>query len=153
MNMALKRWHKVVLALVLLITIVGITDSGYLSIHESTGTAVTCSLTGGCNDVLESPYARMFGIPLAYLGLAFYCGMFVITALALRNRHWLWLKLLSLGGLTGFLMSLYFVYIQFFEIGSICQYCMLSAISSTLLCLLTTPVFFTARHQHEDIRI
>lgn len=138
-----KKWHQVLLIIVLLITIIGLADSGYLSFKESTHTPVTCSLTGGCSDVLNSPYAKMFGFPLAYLGVMFYIGMFILSIYVLANRNKLCLKLLTLGGLTGFLMSLYFVYIQFFEIYSICQYCMLSAISSTLIFILTTIVYFT----------
>ncbi len=141
-----KKWHRILLLIVLLITIIGILDSGYLSFAESTHTQVNCSITGGCSDVLNSTYAKMFGIPLAYLGVLFYVGMFILSIYVLVNKHKLYLKLLTLGGLTGFLMSLYFIYIQLFEIYYICQYCMLSAISSTLIFILTTTVYFTTVH-------
>jgi len=144
MGYEFKTWHRVLLVIVLLVTIIGILDSGYLSFAESTHTEVACSITGGCSDVLNSAYAKIFGLPLAYLGVLFYVGMFILSICALTNKYKLGLKLLTLGGLTGFLMSLYFVYIQLFEIYYICQYCMLSAISSTLIFILTTVVYFTS---------
>jgi len=142
------NWKQIIICIILLLALVGLADSAYLSIKEVSDTAVTCGLTlSSCNDVLNSPYAKLFGvIPVAYTGLAFYAGMSVIALLILINRQRLWLPLLGMGALAGFIMSIYFVYIQLGILYTICPYCMLSAINSTLIFILTSILYFSKQN-------
>ncbi len=43
----------------------GLADSIYLTIKHFTGEKVPCSIVEGCEQVLTSSYAEIFGIPLA----------------------------------------------------------------------------------------
>ena len=67
----------------------------------------------GANTVLNSPYARIFGMPLSYFGLVYYSYMFGLAALlALKpSSRGLRLGALLYAGM-GVLSSIYFMYIQ-----------------------------------------
>lgn len=118
---------------ILAFAIIGFLDASYLTISHLTGAAVNCSITGGCDTVLGSQYAEILGIPLPFLGLAYYATIFFLALFYLDGNNKKALKLLTILPALGFAFSLYLVYLQFFVIEAICQYCMLSAINSTIL--------------------
>ncbi len=43
------------------VAFLGMVDALYLTVMR--GIHVPCSVTGGCNEVLTSPYSEVFGIP------------------------------------------------------------------------------------------
>jgi uncharacterized membrane protein len=54
--------------------------TAYLTITKLTGGEVGCAVnasatTGSCTDVLSSPYATVFGLPLSLFGLLAYLAM------------------------------------------------------------------------------
>ncbi len=146
MNITFKKWQEIVINFLILISIIGLFDSLYLSYSKIFGQTVNCTILSGCHTVLQSYYANLLGIPLAYLGLIYYLFTLIIIILVKKNKNQQWLKLLLLTALSGFLMSGYFVYLQFFEIMSICIYCMLSALTSTLLFIFTSVIFLTSKN-------
>lgn len=135
---------KIYLTLVGL-AIIGFFDSAYLSYEKITGSEVACSVLAGCNTVINSEFATLFNIPLAYLGLLYYIFLFILILLTIQNKKTYWLSLLALVTLSGFFMSGYFVYLQFFEIYAICIYCMLSALTSILLFILSSIIYLTRK--------
>lgn len=143
MQYSYKKYQYNIIKIIILLTTIGLIDSLYLSIKKLTKAPVTCSISGGCNDVLNSIYASMFNIPLVYLGIFFYFSMLLLAIFTWKNKSKIWHKLLSIGGLAGFIMSIYFIYLQIFEIGSICQYCMLSACTSTLIFIFSTIIYLS----------
>ncbi len=63
--------------------------------------------------------------------------------------------ILSLAGkftAIGFVVSLFFVYLQIFVIKAICTYCMASAFTSTLLFLLGVVILRLQRNLAEEVR-
>ena len=64
------------------VALIGLADSVYLTIHHFTGEAVPCNLVTGCEKVLTSQYAEMFGIPTAAFGAAAYFLAFSLAILA-----------------------------------------------------------------------
>jgi uncharacterized membrane protein len=108
----------------------GMIDALYLTLMR--GLHVPCSVTGGCNEVLTSPYAEVFHIPLSEIGLAFYFTVFVLAILdAFDVGHFLrWVFWLSL---PGFLITLVLLYLQAFVIHHFCQYCLASATLVTMI--------------------
>ncbi|MGB4076166.1 MAG: vitamin K epoxide reductase family protein [Minisyncoccia bacterium] len=108
----------------------GLIDSLYLASHAVTNTALFCDIGAGldgCNQVAQSPYSRIFGIPLSYLGIVFYV-LLLIAALATFFKHHRYLHqaLLAVASI-GALFSVVFLYIQFVLIQALCIYCLLSA--------------------------
>lgn len=122
---------------IIIISLVGILDSTYLTVGHYTGESVLCPINSACDDVLTSEYSAILGIPLALLGVIFYFSVFVSSVLYLDTRKEKIFKLIILLSVIGFLSSLYFVYLQLFVIGVICFYCMISAIGSTIIFLLS----------------
>lgn len=127
---------KYLIWLILGLAVIGFLDASYLTISHLTGSAVNCSITGGCDTVLASQYSEIFGIPLSFLGLAYYSSIFFVALFYLDGNSKKALKLLTILPAFGFAFSLYLVYLQLFIIEAICQYCMLSAINSTILAII-----------------
>ena len=95
----------------------------------------------GCNIVAESPYGRIFGLPLGYFGLVYYIYMLALAALLAIDPHSRGLRLGTLAYATaGIALSLVFMYIQFTYIRAFCIYCLLSA--------LVTLIFFIVAVRH-----
>ncbi|XKT75157.1 MAG: vitamin K epoxide reductase family protein [Patescibacteria group bacterium UBA2103] len=131
----MKKYIGLVWAGVIL-SFIGLTNSFYLVQSHVSGEPLNCSILNGCNAVAASPYSIVLGVPLASWGVLFYFGMFVLAATMLMVRVRMLSQLFTLGASIGFLASLYFVYLQFFVIGAVCMYCMLSAILATLLIIV-----------------
>lgn len=108
------------------VALIGLSDAIYLTIHHLNGEMVPCNVTGGCETVLTSSYAEIGGIPLAAFGAIAYFIAFSLAILAAFGNRKMWL-LFSFQVTLMALASSYFVYLQFFVIKAICQYCMLSA--------------------------
>lgn len=123
------------LAAILVLAFFGIADAWYLSQAALTDTALWCGVNtpDGCNIVAQSEYSRLFGIPLALYGLAFYITTFALAAAAFFKRTRYLTQALVGFGLFGLLSSLYFLYLQIFRIEAICIYCVASFIISTLI--------------------
>jgi vitamin-K-epoxide reductase (warfarin-sensitive) len=88
--------------------------------HYSTDTA-PCSINEkwDCGIVNHSPYAVMYGIPVAALGIAGYLLMF---ALALARRR----TILLTATLVGMAFALYLTHIEASVLGVWCLYCVIS---------------------------
>lgn len=126
------------------IAIAGFVLNAYLTASKLTNTGVACPVEG-CDIVLNTTYAELFGLPLsgfgalAYLAMAaFALGPLVFTPSdrkqqrTLEDASW-WLLLF--GGTAMVCFSGYLMYLLAFEIKSLCIYCFASALFSTLLFL------------------
>lgn len=114
----------------------GILVSGYLSVKRLTGGNLACSRWAQCDVVNNSTYAKISGVPVAFIGLAGYLVLLGLALAALQtwgpsHRRLLVISfVLALGGV-GF--SAYLTYIELFVIEAICNWCVASAILITLL--------------------
>jgi uncharacterized membrane protein len=93
-----------------------------------------CPIIDGCNAVAQSPYARIAGVPLSYLGLMFYLYMVGVAALLAYDPY---SRGLRLGAVTyaalGVAYSMYGMYLQLSVIRAVCIYCFVSALITVLL--------------------
>jgi uncharacterized membrane protein len=130
---------------ILILSIVGIFDTTHLTIKRYTQESINCSIFEGCDFVTTSVYSTIFGVPVAVLGIIFYVSIFTLSVLYLRSKNRKFL--VSILGLSsvGFLMSVWFVYAQVFILESICSYCMLSAILSTTIFILSLIVVLKSK--------
>ena len=118
-----------------LLSLIGLTDAFYLTVQHLSGHSVPCSVTGGCEEVLTSPYAVVAGIPLAALGAAAYFSAFSLSTLAAfgyRSAAKLLLPLVAIMGL----VSVWLFYLQAFVIRAFCQFCLLSAGITIVLAII-----------------
>ena len=140
----IHRWSRPLIAA---IAGLGALTTAYLTVVKLTQSTAACP-TKSCDFVLASPYATIFGQPLALFGLLAYTSM-VIFALApllvnpaqkkeLRSNleNWTWLLLLA-GAIAMTVFSGYLMYLLAFKIESLCLYCFFSAAFSLSLLVLT----------------
>lgn len=107
------------------LVIVGLADSLYLAMTVLLAIAPVCGSLHGCETVAASPYSRLFGVPLSYLGVLYYTAGALLGGFLFDSRP---ARSLSLWyGLIGAGLSTWFVYIQAALIGAYCIYCLLSA--------------------------
>ena len=120
--------------LFLIVSFVGFLDSSYLTAEHYLSAPVPCGLFGGnCEKVLNSQYSMIFGIPTALLGAFYYLVFFIASVFFIQEKKPIFLKYLSIYSCAGLATSIWLVTLQFFIIKAICQYCMLSALTSTVL--------------------
>ena len=119
-----------------LLSLVGLVDALYLTIEHVTGQSVRCTIISGCSAVLSSPYAVVAGIPLAALGAAAYFTVFSLAILTLFGYPRV-ATLLRAIVITMFAISVWLMYLQAFVIREFCQYCLLSALITTALLVVT----------------
>ena len=141
----MKKVHLapyVMLALALL----GTADAFYVAHASYTGQPLRELIIEGANTVLNSPYARIFGMPLSYFGLVYYSYMFGLAALLAFDPS---SRGLRLGALLytamGVLSSIYFMYIQLNFIQAVCVYCLFSAVTTLLLLIAAISHFKATR--------
>lgn len=118
---------KKLVALFLALSFLGFVDSSFLTAKHYQDSPVTCLVFTDCDKVLTSPYATVGHLPVSLLGSIFYLTVFLLAVFYLDTQNSRVLPLLFGLSLLGFLMSLWFAYLQLFVIKSICPYCLLSA--------------------------
>ncbi len=118
-----------------LVSLVGLADAIYLTVEHLAGRSVRCTITSGCSEVLSSPYASVRGFPLAAIGAVAYFVVFSLATLAAFGYGGVG-KLLTLVVGAMFLTTLWLLYLQAFVIGHFCQFCLLSALVTTILTVL-----------------
>ena len=124
---------KILLRIIAVASLIGFADTVYLTANHYMGTGVQCLLFEGCEIVLTSWYSEIFGIPLVILGVMFYGGIFLVVNIYDIYQNNLFLYLLKLGGIAGFVASLVFLFIQLFILEALCFYCLISFGSSTVI--------------------
>ena len=119
----------------------GIFVSAYLWLYKLgyMGT-IACGATGGCETVQSSPQSAFLGIDVAFIGVVGYVVLLALALVSLQPRflHGGWpLRLLALLSGGAFAFTLYLKYLEFFVIGAICRWCVVSAVLITLIFLLS----------------
>jgi uncharacterized membrane protein len=119
----------------LVLALIGIVDAFYDSYAIHAGQLLWCPPPiDGCNTVANSPYARIFGVPVGYVGVVYYLCMFALAArLAFGSIHRGLRSGAVLGAATGVSFSMYFMYVQLTFIHAFCIYCLISAVLTLLL--------------------
>jgi uncharacterized membrane protein len=118
----------------LALALIGIAAAVYVAQGNYRGQLLWCPIIDGCNTVVNSPYSRVFGVPMSYFGFIYYLYMFALAArLAFEPlSNSLRFRAVLYGGV-GAASSIYFMYLQLGFIREVCSYCLISAITSFLL--------------------
>jgi len=137
---------KILKLIAVVLSLVGVADGIYLTVHHYTQEAVPCSLTDGCEQVLTSQYAEIAGIPLAALGAAAYFLAFSFALLSIYGNKITW----KLFGFQVVLMALFtgwLLYVQAYLIHAFCQFCLLSALTTFSLLIVYLLSLFVVRER------
>lgn len=121
---------------ILAISFLGFLDATYLTINHYSGGNIECNILAGCDTVTQSKYAVILGIPVALMGALFYLTMLISSLLYLDRKNTKAIYLASYLTIFGFVFSLWFTAVQVFILHAYCQYCLVSAIFSTILFIL-----------------
>ncbi len=109
----------------------GVVVAGYLGLTKLGGDSpLFCTAGSGCDIVQASRYAVFFGLPTALWGAGLYAAIGGIALIGMDARRWLGAFLLSVAGVS---FSAYLTYLELFEIGAVCSYCVLSAVIAVAL--------------------
>jgi uncharacterized membrane protein len=115
----------------LALALLGVAIAGYLTWVHYAGLEPLCAGGGGgCERVQSSGYAELGGVPVAVIGLAGYAAIAAALVALPADAARPTVAFLTLAGAA---YSLYLTYLELFEIGAICQWCVASAI---VMCLL-----------------
>lgn len=126
------------------VALAGLADAAYLTAKHYSGRNVPCSLITGCEQVLTSEYAEMFGVPTAAYGALAYFVVFSLAVLTYYGSARTWDLLGVLVGLMA-LFTGWLVYLQAFVIGAFCQFCLISAATTLALLSIYLLSRFTRR--------
>jgi uncharacterized membrane protein len=133
-----------------LVALAGLADAIYLTVHHYTAEPVPCGAAFDCEMVLTSPYAEIAGLPLAVFGAAAYFVAFALSLLTAFGDRRMW-KFFGAQVTLMFLFSAWLVYVQAFLIGAFCQFCLISAGTTSALLVLYIVSLFTGRSTAESV--
>ena len=119
----------------LALALVGIAVAFYDAHQLYNGEALWCPPPiNGCNEVANSPYARIYDLPVGYFGVVYYLYMLGLAALLAFDplSRGLGFAATAYSAL-GVCFSIYFMYLQIAFIHAFCIYCLVSAVTTLLL--------------------
>jgi uncharacterized membrane protein len=122
------------------LALAGVGVAGYLTwVHYADLEPICAGGSGGCEEVQNSDYAKLAGVPVALLGLIGYVA--ILATLAIPGDAGRFAG--ALLALAGFGFSAWLTYVELFEIDAICQWCVASAVIMTALAVVTSLRFAT----------
>ncbi|MGN6753712.1 MAG: vitamin K epoxide reductase family protein [Intrasporangium sp.] len=121
----------------LVLVVIGLLTSIYLTYEHFTDNAtLACTANGviDCVKVTSSQWSKLFGIPVAVLGLAFFVVLAGLCWPSVWRRGEAWLDWARLGWLTvGIVMVAYLVWAEVAKIHAICLWCTVVHVTTFLL--------------------
>jgi len=126
-------------AILFTISAIGISETVYLIQERVLQRGPICLIGSTCKEVLESRYNRIFGVHNDILGLLFYIGVALFTALLVIGVQVPFVELepivkLMIG--VGVMMSVIFTFIQWKIIQKWCFWCLMSALTTGLMAII-----------------
>ncbi len=136
----------------LILILAGIGIASYLTYVKLFDVKPYCAGVGNCEAVQSSPYAMLFGVPVAIWGLLSYLGLlalFLVKRSDWRGFGHLARQVTFLATLVGVMYSAYLTYLELFVINEICPWCVASAIVMTALFALAIVDVFAPDEDDE----
>ncbi len=137
----------------LVLTVIGILVSIYMTVYKITDNDGMCLGSGDCSTVNASPYSEVFGgFPVAGVGILGYAAILGLHLLEMRGKLSRENATLGLFGITliGFLFTVYLVYIEVAVIKALCPFCVASQIVMTLIFIVSVIRLIKSPQSQED---
>ncbi len=113
------------------LALIGLFVAMYLWLYKLGVVGTLSCKIGSCEKVNTSPWAVLFGQPVAFWGVCYYVMMFATAMLSTTERfaadRRFTLSLVTLAG-GGLLFSGWLTYLELAVIHAVCMYCVISAI-------------------------
>ena len=107
---------------------------------DNTEKPLVCPLKFDCHAVVHSDYSRFFGVPLETFGMIYYglISVFYLFLIFLPGTlPVILVNSLIVLSLIAFLFSIYLIFVQIFILKNGCFWCIISALISVLIFILT----------------
>lgn len=118
------------MALLTILATIGLLDSWYIFYKKQKNEKLVCFVGQDCNEVVNSKYSHIYGVPNEVLGIIFYLsvlGLVGLVALGITEFHEI--SLMAVIHLTAFfalLLSIFLTAIQAFVLKAWCEYCLVA---------------------------
>jgi uncharacterized membrane protein len=125
--------------LAIILTVIGLLVSIYMTIYKITSNDSMCIGSGDCKTVNASRYAEVYGIPVAVLGIAGYSAILAVLLLERKPGFFQQNATLLFFGLslTGFLFTLYLIFVETVLIKAYCPFCITSQTAMTIIFIIS----------------
>ena len=136
----------------LVLVVIGIIVSIYMTIYKLTDNNAMCLGNGGCSVVNTSKYSEIYGIPVALVGVGGYAAILLLHLLEKRTEFLRQNAILFIFGLAlaGFLFTLYLVYVEFAILKALCPFCLTSQAAMTIIFVISIVRLVRQPQSQED---
>jgi uncharacterized membrane protein len=121
------------------LVIVGLLVSIYMTIYKVTSNDGMCLGSGDCSTVNASRYSEVNGIPVALIGVLGYLAILAAHYFENRNRFFEQNSALMIFGmaLTGFLFTIWLIYVEVAILQALCPFCVTSQTAMTIIFIIS----------------
>jgi uncharacterized membrane protein len=127
----------------IVLSVIGAGIAGYLTYTHYDESALVCTV-GSCETVQQSDYATLGPIPVAILGLGMYLALGGLAVARYLGRGVLALDQSTMLAwaiaLAGVAYAVYLTYVEIWVIDAICQWCVASAIVTTIMLAIESVI-------------
>ena len=137
----MDKWlYRASIALV----IIGLAVSVYMTIYKISGNDGMCLGSGDCSTVNASRFSEVNGIPVAVFGIVGYVAILLVHLFENRNEFFRTNGTLLIFGmsLTGFLFTLWLIYVELVLLQAICPFCVTSQVAMTIIFIIAVTRLF-----------
>jgi uncharacterized membrane protein len=135
------------------LALAGLGVSGYLTYVHYALIEPVCVFNAKCDEVLASPHAQMWGVPLALLGMVMY-AVVIVLSLLLWRRESVWEHPIALGiygvTLTGMVFTGYLYYLEISVLHAFCSWCVISSIILAIIFIISIINFVSKKRRLES---
>lgn len=123
----------------LILVVIGLLVSIYMTIYKATSNDALCLGSGDCSTVNASRYSEVYGIPVASVGIAGYFAILLVHWFERRDKFFEKNGPMLVFGfaLTGFLFTVYLIYVEAAILKAYCPFCLTSQISMTIIFIIS----------------
>ncbi|MEY2818768.1 MAG: vitamin K epoxide reductase family protein [Chloroflexota bacterium] len=128
----------------IVLVIIGLAVSVYMTIYKYTGNDGMCLGSGDCSTVNASRFSEVNGIPVAVFGIAGYAAILIVLFYENKNQFFRKNGTLMVFGmsLTGFLFTIWLVYVELELLKAICPFCVTSQVAMTIIFIIAVVRLF-----------
>lgn len=108
--------------------------------HKVKDKPLVCMVGFDCHAVVHSDYSKFFGVPVEIFGMIYYALVSISYLFFIFMRDSMPVTLIGfliMISLTAFLFSVYLIFVQIFILKKGCSWCIVSALISALIFILT----------------
>jgi len=123
----------------IILTILGLAVSIYMTIYKITSNDALCLGSGDCSTVNASRFSEIYGIPVATVGIAGYFAILLTHFFEKRDKFFKQNGQMAIFGmsLTGFLFTVYLIYVEIAIIKAFCPFCIASQTFMTIIFIIS----------------